>query len=331
MPSSQAMGWSSIYTAEETAFIKKRFEKTYVLYILAKYNVLTDKMLKYLNNNYEDLYQVLVSYDYINNTKSYNTMIRAKKWAIVFLNSAKTTAELHQMSIDQEYYANVFAKRNSQKGKSWIPKEFLSDPNFKYMIEGIKNDTTTLNHSKELADFLNIDRELTLAGILTEQVRYALTERGEMKKFVSGVPMLLHLTKFSYGIGWIKSFTAEKIVRDAMAYGYWEPLKIHKNISGEGRWKEILINKYYQVAYPSYLIKNIITRWEKAWFPINKKPGVIITLYNFWNTEKKVPNASPQVWWADIRINNRTYNFGWLWEMFYWWMKIEEPFTEKDA
>lgn len=318
---------NGIYTQEETNAIKKRFERTYVLYILAKYKIINKAMYDYLDKNYEDIYQVLMSYDYIHGSKAHDTMIRAKKWAIVFLNNKKTTAQLHQMSINQEYYANLYAKKNTQNGLTWIPSKFTKDPNFNYMIEGIKNDKTTIKHAQEIADRIGIEYQLTLAWILTEQVRYALTERWEMKKFLTWVPMLLYLTKFSYWIGGIKSFTAEKIRNDSRVYWYGDELKVHNKISWEEWWKRILIDKYWQVAYPSYLIKNIITRWEKEWHSIAKKPGIIITLYNFWNTENKKPNANPKVGWADININWQTYNFGWLWEMFYWWMKIDKPFN----
>lgn len=318
---------NGIYTQEQTNAIKKRFEKSYTLYILAKYKYINKAMYDYLQNNYEDIYQFLMSYDYIQDKKAYDIMIRAKKWAIFFLNGKKTTAQLHQMTINQEYYANQYAKAND-KTVSVIPQSFTNDANFNYMIEGIKNDKTTINHAKEISDRIGIEYELALAWILTEQVRYALTERGEMKKFLTWVPMLLYLTKFSYGIWGIKSFTAEKIRDDAKKYGYWKELEVHNKVSGEDWWKKVLIDKYWQVAYPSYLIKNIITRWEKEGHSIAKKPGIIITLYNFGNVDNKKPNANPKVGGADININGKTYNFGWLWEMFYWWMKVEKPFNK---
>ena len=323
--SEQEVLW--VYSKQQASTIKRKFEKTYVLYVLAKYKAINLATLQYLDKNYDDIYNVLLSNDYIRGTKYYDLMIRAKRGAAFFLQNRKTIAQLHSMSIDQEYYSNTLAQRNTQEGLSWIPKEFTTDPNFNFMIEGIKNDKRTINTAKELANKLGIEYELTLAGILTEQVRYALTERGEMKKFVSGIPMLLHLTKFSYGIGGIKSFTASKIRDDAKRYGYGEELQTHKGISDEGQWKNILIDKYWQVAYPSYLIKNILTRWNEEGYPLNKKPGVVITLYNFGNTENKKPHPAPQVGGAEININKRTYNFGGLGEMFYWWMKIEKPFN----
>ena len=302
--------------------VKLSFEKSYVLRWMASKWYLDTTLYTYLNSNYGDVYKLYLSYDYLNKTNSYATLIEFKKSALNML-KVKSVWQLAQMAVDNNYDISV---QNKKRTLSWFPSWMTDDANFNFMIEWIKNDKTSKKYAKSIGESIGVDYKLVMAAILTEQVRYALTERGEMKKFLKGVPMLLYLTKYSYWIGWIKSFTATKIRNDAKLYWYWKELEVHNKISTESQWKSILIDKYWQIAYPSYLIKNIQTRWYKAWFNIYNNPWVVITLYNFWNIEDKKPNKSPKVWGADIFIKDKAYNFGWLWEWFYWWIKIYKPF-----
>jgi len=301
-----------------TKEIKSNFEKTYVLNKMAKNWFLNRTLKDYFNTWYKDIYNIYLSYDYINKTESYKTLISAKKEVIKYLKENDTWAlsKLTQsLNSEMIWYLSV-------NELEWFPKDLRENDNFKYMIEWIKNDEKTIKTVKEISKTLWIDYRLVISSILTEQVRYAMTERGEMKKFLNKVPILIYLTQFSYWIWGIKSFTAEKIRDDAKIYGYWKELEVHNKITWETKWKEVLTNEYWQVVYPAYLVKNIITRWSLAWYDISNNPWVIITLYNFWNIADKKPNATPKVWWATISIADYKYNFWWLWEWFYWWMKI---------
>lgn len=307
-----------VYVQPTSKDIKLKFEKSYVLSRLAEEWFLDEAMYTYFWDGYSDIYKVYMSYDYLNKTKAYDKLIQVKREALEALKT-KTIGDLSQITIDRNYELPTKLKANKL---TWFPKDLTDDKNFSFMIDWIKNDKRTVANAKEIGTRIGVDYRLVLSSILTEQVRYALTERGEMKKFLQKTPMLLYLTQFSYWVGWVKSFTAEKIRDDASTYWYWKELSVHKDTSGETAWKSVLIDKYWQVAYPSYLIKNIITRWSKAGFDISWNPGVIITLYNFWNVAKKEPNKNPKVGWADISVKWQTYNFWGLGEWFFWWMKI---------
>lgn len=309
---------ASVYVQPTSKDIKLKFEKAYVLSRLAEEWFMDEAMYTYFGDGYADIYKVYMSYDYLNKTKAYDKLIQIKREALEALKT-KTIWDLSQITIDRNYELPGKLKSNKL---TWFSKELTDDKNFNFMIDGIKNDKRTVANAKEIGKRIGVDYRLVLSSILTEQVRYALTERGEMKKFLQKTPMLLYLTQFSYGVGWIKSFTAEKIRDDASAYWYGDELSVHKDTSWETAWKSVLIDKYWQVAYPSYLVKNIITRWSKAGVDISWNPGVIITLYNFWNVAKKEPNKNPKVWGADIAVKGKTYNFWGLGEWFYWWMKI---------
>lgn len=151
---------------------------------------------------------------------------------------------------------------------------------------------------------------LVFASILTEQTRYSATERWFMKKFLnSKAPFLFSMTSQSYGVGGIKSFTAEKISRDAVEYGYGDSFKGYVGKTGETFWKPILTKKYEEARFPTILIKNILTRWSNAGFSLEGKPGVVVTLYNFGNLEDKKPNASPKIGGAEIKLGSKTYYF----------------------
>jgi hypothetical protein len=73
----------------------------------------------------------------------------------------------------------------------------------------------------------------------------------------------------------------------------------------------VLEDEYSWVLYSAALIYNIEKKRELAWYPINNKPWIIITLYNMWN--EKTPHWNPDTWGSRISVDeNNTYYF---WEL----------------
>ena len=298
----------------------KLLEKYFILSQL-DINKMPKEVFTYWRKNWKEFPQVLNSYDYLNKTFTLKKYIELKKeyaWKIFY----EETINKELITIIENYFKNKKTVTNI----TFLPFDIATDENFKFMIEGLKNHKFLVSNSKKLGKKLGFDYRLTLAAILTEQFRYAGTYRWYVKSYLTKTPFIFSMTKFSYWVWGIKELTWTKIVEDAKIYGYenvfdWEKADIFKNFSR----KSLLQQSYWETIYPNILIKNIISRWDKAGFSIKNKPWIILTLYNFWNSSNKKPHWNPKIGGAVIKLNeqdNRSYTFWWLWESLYYYIKV---------
>jgi hypothetical protein len=266
-----------------------------------------------LLSNYNDIEWVLESYDSFNDTDILGKYRYLNKEYKDYLTKSNT----------KEIFNYLYAIKNwleKEKGRNkntfpFISTELMNNNEFIFVFNWIKNHYWVKTYIPSLSKNLWIEKELVYASIMTEQTRYSITQRWNVKKYLKNIPFLFSYTYWSKGIWWIKDFTATKIEKDSNTYWYWDIFNT----------KEVkdLNDKYWEVVYPTYLIKNIIDRWNKDWFPIDKNPGAIITLYNFWNVRNKIPHSNPEIWWSIISIsNNKKFVFWELWRNFYWYFKI---------
>ena len=199
----------------------------------------------------------------------------------------------------------------------YLPSAF-NDEWFQFMLKWFSDDKKETIRTITSQIWLE-DSDLVLAWILTEQTRYAFTNRWYVKEFMKWVPVLFSMTQFSYWVWWIKEQTGLQIEKDANDYWYGKTIL---NYDANTTIKQRLTDKYYEYVYPALLIQNILTRWNNAWFDISNKIWVIWTLYNFGNDPSKLPHWNPQVWWAVINVNGTNYSFGWLYNSLYWYLKL---------
>jgi hypothetical protein len=92
------------------------------------------------------------------------------------------------------------------------------------------------------------------------------------------------------GIGGIKVYTATLIKKDAINYGYGSGLQNDKITE-----YDLANDDDFNAKYAVYLVKNILTRREKADLDISDNPGVICTLYNMGNHPNKEPHKYPKI------------------------------------
>jgi hypothetical protein len=128
-------------------------------------------------------------------------------------------------------------------------------------------------------------------------------------------PRFLVSYNISLWVWGVKQSTAQSIEHDAKNYGYGN---IKRNSSEEA----LTTSDYYQAIYPTYLVKNILTRREKEWFDISHNPWVVGTIYNIGNKKNKAPHENPQIWWATINIGNENHSYWAISMIIYRYLKI---------
>jgi len=301
--------------------ILKLLEKYYILSKL-DLNKIPKPVFNYWRLHRDELPMVLNSYDYLNHTHTLTDFIKLKK---EFKNK-----KFYENTIKQELIliiTNYFDNKQKKNNLTFLPKDINDEEWYKFMINWLKNHKYLINVSKQIGKKLDFDYRLTLAAILTEQFRYNGTYRWYIKKYLKSTPFLFSMTKWSYGVGWIKEFTGKKIIEDAKKYWFYKKVfsALDTQENKKKSIKTLLQDPYWESVFPNVLIANIIKRWELWWHDIKDKPWVILTLYNFWNNYNKNPHAAPKIWGAIIKLNereDRKYSFGWLAEALYYYIKV---------
>lgn len=279
----------------------------YVIYHLSQDGFVDEKMIDYLEKNPKDIWNVMLSYDSFNQTNSYDDYIKYDNEYLDKIRTENGNSLYWFIQETTDWYTQE--KLRNTKIFPFISDELLKTKEFMFIFNGIKNHKGVKNNLQEIVDWIGLDKEYVLACILTEQTRYSITERGFMKQFLWNVPFLFSYTYGSKWVGGIKEFTATKIENDAIKNWYGQIFVT--------RWNN-LNDPYWEVVYPAYLIKNILVRWDNAWYPIDHNPWIVATLYNFGNPDNKSPNADPKIWGSDID----RWTFGELWRNFYYYFKI---------
>ena len=202
-----------------------------------------------------------------------------------------------------------------------FPQDVENDLGFKFIINGIETRKEFLNTIKQASAALGIDYTIVLSSLLSEQIRIASKwVRWELKDIViHSTPKLLRSYNISLGIGGIKVSTAKRIAKDAQRYGYGDVFLSGKKLD---LISNLTISDYRQWIYPTYLVKNIITRRSLSWYDISHNPGIVGTLYNMGNPIDKPPHADPEIWGAVITIGKHKYVYWWIAMGLYRYLKI---------
>ncbi len=218
-----------------------------------------------------------------------------------------------------EAYGYLNGTWNNSTG--WFPPDVAADVGFSFILDGIQTRKVFLDSVKKESEKLWMDYQLVLASLLWEQIRIASKGlRGDLKDIIiHSTPTLFRSYNVSLGIGWIKISTAKKIAKDAKLYGYGE---VFWATSGQDLTDLLTTSDYWQAIYPTYLVKNILTRWQLSWYDIAHNPGVVGTLYNMGNAADKVPHKNAQIWWSVIPIGHHKYVYWWISMGIYWYLKI---------
>lgn len=211
-----------------------------------------------------------------------------------------------------------------------LQTNFTDNEEFHYLFSKIHIDSDDMyrTHIENISTLFGINPTLIKAAVMTEQIRAFYTYRGYIKSIIKSNKFIMVMSQMSYGIGGIKEWTAMRIEE----YFYNNYPDIYTSYFAYAKWylpyqytSERIArltqtdDYFYQILYIGGLIKMILDNWSSAGVDISSQPGIILTLYNFGD---KAPHGDPQVWWAEIVINGRTYSFGWLGMLLYYILEI---------
>lgn len=197
-----------------------------------------------------------------------------------------------------------------------------------------------------LKDAQVIQRAATDAGVpsrliasvlIVEQLRLFNSEREIFKTIFSPLKILGNQTQFSWGVMGIKQDTARQIenhLKDSQSPWYlgteYEHILDFTGSDPDTQRFQRLTNeddRYYSYLYAGLFMHEITAEWDKAGFPINKRPEIIATLYDL-GFEKSVPKENPRSGGAAIEIASSTYSFGGLAKSFYDSEELVEVFPK---
>lgn len=164
--------------------------------------------------------------------------------------------------------------------------------------------------------------------LIVEQLRLFNSEREVYKQIFAPLKILGNQSQFSWGVMGIKQDTAketESNLRNPISPFYLgkeneNKLDYHSGTDMDEERFARLTNeddRYYSYLYGAIFIKEIISQWKKAGFPIHENIGVIATLYNI-GFKNSIPKENPQVGGAEINISSQKYSFGSLAQAFYY-------------
>jgi len=317
-----------------TTNIFENLNNKIILNYLLKNNYLTDKYIleSYRKNiwNENNLTNYINFLIYIND-------ITKEDWEKIVTDSIKESKEVSEKiitlyenwKIDElsEYLSQNENKAKIKEKELSIKDEnaLLKNENFTYVLNKIL-DKKYMNYIDIYSKKINVDKKLIISVIASEQIRYLTTYRWQAKTMIKNNTALRNFTQFSYWLGWIKTNTFKNINYWIKTYNtnlYNKNYKKYDDLAKKEDWtyddekiKEILENYDSGILYIAWLVYAIQEKRNNAWFSINDKPWIIITLYNMGNNKK--PHGNPDLWGSIIKIDSDYKLYFWeLWFVFY--------------
>lgn len=178
-----------------------------------------------------------------------------------------------------------------------------------------------------VAQQTDVEGRLIVSCLVGEQIRLFNSDREAYKKWISPLKILSVESMFSFGVTGIKEHTAIQIE---------EHLKNPKSVYYLGEKYEHLLdfktnnptqerisrltdfhNHYYSYLYAAIFLKQVKMQWERAGFPIDHRPEILVTLFNV-GYPQSIPKAHPKVGGSTIKIKEKSYTFGAVAYQFYY-------------
>ncbi len=215
-----------------------------------------------------------------------------------------------------DYFKNQL--KNSSPTEAWNTGE-----EWTVLTYAIQQDKAVIDEAAKKAD---VSPRLIVSILVVEQLRLFHSNRELFKQVFSPLKILAVQSQFSWGVMGVKHDTArdiEKYLKDSTSEFY--PGKKYENIldfttqdPDTERFNRLTNedDRSYSYLYAALYAKEIISQWEKAGFPIDKKPAIIATLYSL-GFEKSKPHENPLSGGAEIEISGTSYSFGSLAQKFY--------------
>ncbi|MDE2030726.1 MAG: hypothetical protein KGI58_00475 [Patescibacteria group bacterium] len=211
-------------------------------------------------------------------------------------------------------------------------KYWTDTPDWQVMSIGFIKDKELIIQA---SDASGVSPRTIVSTIIAEQFRFFNSNREAFKKFFQPLQILGNNTQFSYGIAGIKTDTAKMIednLKDVSSPYYPGPAYEHLlDFSTPNQDTERMNrltdtkNHYYSYLYTGLLLKEEMTQWQNAGYPIDNRPEILATLFNIGFLHSK-PNANPETGGSTFDINGRQYTFGGLAFDFYYSNQLLKEF-----
>jgi hypothetical protein len=213
---------------------------------------------------------------------------------------------------------NRLLEQNAQ-ATDWVNTE-----EYQSFKKSVIKDADKINAAGKAA---GVNPRLITSALLSEQIRlYTDSSRESFKQFFQPLSILGIQSQYSWGVMGIKQETAIQIennLKNSSSEFYlgkeYENLLDFSTEDIETERFDRLINKddqYYSYLYSGIYMKQIMTQWNKAGFPLDNRPDIIATLYNIGYINSK-PNPNPGAGGSQISVGGKSYSFGGLASSFY--------------
>lgn len=190
---------------------------------------------------------------------------------------------------------------------------------------GLIKDAEVINR---VAAETGVSARMIASVVVPEQTRFFTASRDLFKRYFEPLKILGTLSQFSLGVSGIKEATANAIELYASTpsssfYPGAGMAQLIAYTDSEDHDATLFArltdtkNHYHQYLYTALFIKEIQSQWNRAGYPVDTKPEVIVTLFNIGFSRSK-PNANPRAGGAPITTGGQTYPYGELGALFYY-------------
>jgi hypothetical protein len=245
-----------------------------------------------------------------------------------------------QLKDNKKYMAAVRELKNKPKHKGKYSQLSV----FEWMnIEEWRTFKTAVAKDKQLIDSVEkvtgVEGRLIVSCLVGEQIRLFNSGREAYKQWIGPLKILSVESMYSFGVTGIKEHTARNIemhLKDSTSVYYLGKKYEHLlDFKGDPQTERIsrltsYRNHYYSYLYAAIFLKQVKIQWEKAGYPIDNRPEILVTLFNV-GYPQSVPKSNPKVGGSTIMIKDKPYTFGAIGFQFYYSGELFDlfPFKKK--
>ena len=304
------------FKVDSATMVQKRYEAMERIIVLNEYYPQNAQYILSVLQKGADEYEVLRMLDAVDLQLKENRQYQKALSKIKF--DAKHTKEVSNLS--------AFEWMNIAEWKTF--KEAVSKD--KKLIDSVAKQT-------------GVEGRLIVSCLVGEQIRLFNSSREAYKKWIGPLKVLSVESQFSFGVTGIKEHTAKAIeshIKNPDSEFYLGKKCEHLlDFVGQDTAtvnKERIDrltdfhNHYYSYMYAALFLKQMKVQWEKAGYPIDKRPEILATLFNVGYPQSK-PKPNPRVGGSTIKIYEKPYSFGAIAYQFYYSGELFDqfPFEKK--
>lgn len=220
-----------------------------------------------------------------------------------------------------------FDAKQAKKITNLSAFEWMNIAEWKTFKEAVAKDKKLID---SVAKQTGVEGRLIVSCLVGEQIRLFNSSREAYKKWIGPLKVLSVESQFSFGVTGIKEHTAKNIeghLKNPGSIYYLGPQ--YENLLDFVGQDTAAVNKeridrltdfhnhYYSYMYAALFLKQVKVQWEKAGYPIDKRPEILATLFNVGYPQSK-PKSNPRVGGSTIKIHETPYSFGAIAYQFYY-------------